>query len=590
MRRPIWYVVLSILFFGCGVQPKLDVAQTLTPELEVEGIPPVIESEFRSNPNSPLGINLREIVDYSDEDPFLDYIKTSRVWFGQTDTEFDTQESDQIDLDENGWVRSLLPLTPSARFTRVATIMMVSGEVHNNYAGEYVVLYEGKGQLGYGGASILESAPGRDLISVTDPAGYLQVQILKTDPQDYLRNIHVVKKQYEQEFADGAIFNPVWLEKLQPFRTIRFMDWMRTNGSQQSDFSLRTQPQTARYTTELGAPLEVMIALSNQLHAEPWFNMPAPANDDFIRLFAQTVRASLDPSLRVYVEYSNEVWNTGAPFHPQGSYIDQQAAAEFGDGALQDFFTARLNWHGKRTAEMCRIWKSVFSGEENRVICVLGAQAANTYTAEQALDCPLWVADKDNPNQDQRRCQEYGIYAVAIAPYFGSYIGDFTWQEQTQTWNIDQLFEEIINGGLIQDPVPGDFNDPHPQGALVEARSFMREYHDHAVQYGYHLLAYEGGQHLAGIGSAQNNQNLTALFSEANRDARMNEIYLQYLKDWQMEAFGETFVLYYFAGRYSQFGNWGLMEYIEQENSPKYRAVTEFVQSTNCWWDDCRVK
>ena len=66
MRRPIWYVVLSILFFGCGVQPKLDVAQTLTPELEVEGIPPVIESEFRSNPNSPLGINLSEIVDYSD--------------------------------------------------------------------------------------------------------------------------------------------------------------------------------------------------------------------------------------------------------------------------------------------------------------------------------------------------------------------------------------------------------------------------------------------------------------------------------------------------------------------------------------------
>jgi len=118
----------------------------------------------------------------------------------------------------------------------------------------------------------------------------------------------------------------------------------------------------------------------------------------------------------------------------------------------------------------------------------------------------------------------------------------------------------------------------------------MREYHDHAVQYGYHLLAYEGGQHLAGIGSAQNNQNLTALFSEANRDARMNEIYLQNLKDWQMEAFGETFVLYYFAGRYSQFGNWGLMEYIEQENSPKYRAVTEFVQSTDCWWDNCRVK
>lgn len=573
------------VLFSCSAPPTLNSAQTLPVQTSPAVNPIIISSEFRSMANSPLGINLSEIVDYSDEDPFLDYMKTSRAWFGQTDSEFDTQESDQIDLDENGWVRSLLPLNSSARFTRVATIMMVAGDVHNNYAGEYVVLYDGAGKLAYGGAALIDSTPGRDVILVNDPSGYLQIQILETAPQDYLRNIHVVKKEYEQIFLNEAVFNPIWLEKLQPFRTIRFMDWMRTNSSQQTDFSLRIQPEAARYTIEQGAPLEVMLALVNQLHAEPWFNMPAPANDEYIRVFAEMVRASLDSNLHVYVEYSNEVWNTGASFHPQGSYIDQQAALEFGAAARQDFFTARLNWHGKRTAEMCQIWKAVFNGEEDRVVCVLGAQAANTYTAEQALECPLWRAKTGS------RCQDFGMVdAVAIAPYFGSYIGDESWQDQVQAWSLDQLFEEITQGGLIRDPIPGDWNDPHPQGALAEAREFMLAYHNHAVQYGYRLLAYEGGQHLAGIGSSQNNQRVAALFSEANRDARMSGLYIQYLKDWEAMANGETIVLYNFSGRYSRFGNWGLLEYIEQTSSPKYDAISEFVKNAPCWWQACELR
>lgn len=540
-------------------------------------------SEITVDADSPLGINLSKIADYSDEDPFLDYMKTSRAWFGQTDNEFDTQESEQINLDENGWVRSLHPLDGSARFTRVATIMMTSDSVHNDYAGDYVVLYEGNGKLGYNGASLLDSALGRDVIHVNDSAGYLQVQILETDEQDYIRNIHVVRKEYEQGFLSGEIFNPRWLEKLKPFRTIRFMDWMKTNGGIQADFSLRSTPELASYTSESGAPLEVMLALTNQLHAEPWFNMPTQADDVYMRSFAEMVHGELSPSLKVYVEYSNEVWNTGFSFHPQGSYIDQRAEAEFGSIVQQDFFTARLNWHGKRTAEMCQIWKSVFVGEEGRVICVLGAQAANTYTAEQALDCPLWST------KTGKRCQDLGIDAVAIAPYFGSYIGDASWQDQVQGWSVDQLFEEIFSGGLIRDPIPGDFNDPYPQGALAEAQGFMKAYREHASRYGYRLIAYEAGQHLAGIASTQDNQQITDLFTTANRDPRMEAVYVDYLKTWR-EANGEVFVLFNLAGRYGRFGNWGLLEYIEQPSSPKYDAVLKFVSETPCWWADCKLR
>lgn len=316
-----------------------------------------------------------------------------------------------------------------------------------------------------------------------------------------------------------------------------------------------------------------MVALANKLRVRPWFTMPTQANDDYIRRFAIMVRDTLARDLPIYVEYSNEVWNTGGPFHPQNSYIDQQALREFGSAVVSThgFYTARLNWHGKRTAEMCRIWKQVFSSQSTRVICTLGAQAANTFTAEEALDCPLWRADANNPNPS-RRCQSFGIDAVAIAPYFGSYIGDESWDDQVQTWSVNTLFDEITNGGHITDPVPGDFNDPPAAGAMREALGWMQEYKRSATTLKYRLLAYEGGQHLAGIGTAMNNTRVTNLFTTANRDGRMTALYDQYIAHWKANS-TEVMVLFNLAGRYSQYGNWGLLEYIEQPVSPKYRAL-----------------
>jgi hypothetical protein len=37
--------------------------------------------------------------------------------------------------------------------------------------------------------------------------------------------------------------------------------------------------------------------------------MPHQASDEYVRQFALLVKEKLDPSLKVYIEYSNEVWN-----------------------------------------------------------------------------------------------------------------------------------------------------------------------------------------------------------------------------------------------------------------------------------------
>ena len=52
-----------------------------------------------------------------------------------------------------------------------------------------------------------------------------------------------------------------------------------------------------------------MVALANQTGTEPWFTMPAGADEEYIRNFATYVRDHLDPGLQVHVEYSNEMWN-----------------------------------------------------------------------------------------------------------------------------------------------------------------------------------------------------------------------------------------------------------------------------------------
>jgi len=60
-----------------------------------------------------------------------------------------------------------------------------------------------------------------------------------------------------------------------------------------------------------GMSVEYMVQLANDLNANPWFNMPHMADDDFVRNFATYVRDHLKPGLTAYVEWSNEIWNFG---------------------------------------------------------------------------------------------------------------------------------------------------------------------------------------------------------------------------------------------------------------------------------------
>lgn len=513
------------------------------------------------NANSALGTNLSQLSYYSTELPFIDAMKSASAWIPQNNTAWNTGES--LVTDGNGYVKTI----PSSgtTYTKVGTLMF-RNMISRYPAGKYVVLYKGSGNIIYGFDAVkneVESRPGRDIIDV-DPSkgGGIYLCITKTDPQqvgDYLRGIHVIPAIYENTFTSD-IFNPSFLHKLEKFKVLRFMDWMNTNGSMQRDWTERPQETNFSFA-KAGAPVETMVKLSNRIHADPWFNMPHKATDDYISSFATAVKAQLSTDLNIHVEYSNEVWNG---IFEQSTWTLQQAQLQWPSLAASDF-TKKINWFGQRSAQMCDIWKKVFVDTPGRVQCVMGSQAASTWVSTQALECPL---------SSIAPCYRHGISALAIAPYFGGYLGDPGVSAQVQQWNVPQLFHELNVGGSLPN---------RTKSALQESSDWMTAQASIATKYGIKMVAYEGGQHLVGTSGNENNILISELFISANRDSQMKNAYASYLKNWRA-AGGTLFVNYSSVGRYSKWGSWGTAEYLDEIATPKSVAIDDFLTANLQWW------
>ena len=66
-----------------------------------------------------------------------------------------------------------------------------------------------------------------------------------------------------------------------------------------------------------------------------WVNVPLMVDDDYITKFATLLKEQLDPSLVVYVEYSNEIWNYG---FSQFSWNLNQAIQMVNNGTFRPVF------------------------------------------------------------------------------------------------------------------------------------------------------------------------------------------------------------------------------------------------------------
>jgi len=479
----------------------------------------------------PLMVNLGFDCYYCQTPVFVDLMKAGEPWrYGWTPA--GGYASDKFTLDANDW--------PTA---------IASGDVARSCLGSphrlgrYVVKWKGQGQFSiasYDGTSspfsVETTAAGQSELTVTK-AGMLCVEIRSTQASDPLRDISIVHESLA-EAAETQPFYPEMLGFLHDFAGIRFMDWLSTNDSKQSNWSDRPGPDRRVVRNNL----EYAIRLLNTMKRDGWFNVPHLATDDYVTKMAELLRDRVNPRLKIFIEYSNETWN--GMFH-QNAYCMQQGEAQ--DLAGADAHEKGFRFHAKRSLEVFKIFEKVFAGQLDRLVRVVAGQTGNTWMAGVHLKYGDLAKHMDG---------------YAVAPYFGYHsIDDFG--GQAASWNLDQLFSR-----LTTDDLP----------AALKSMQTMSEFLE---RFGISMLAYEGGQHLT------NNQKgaATDLYVAANRDSRMGNLYATYLAGWK-SAGGHAFALYSAVGPYGRFGSWGLRESLDQPRTaaPKYDAVLTFMANNPRWW------
>ena len=484
-----------------------------------------------ADPPFPMGMNLAGVADWSSEIIFVDAFKAARPWSSQKDEVGAAYGSGgPLDLDERGWPKKLA----DKQFAEALIYMDIGGHYPG---GKYVCLFDGRGELEFSNAAQGKPAgPNRYEVDVDNARGFMAVRVKKTDPKNPVRNIRLVKAEYEKTYQVQP-FLPEFVSRYKGFPVIRFMDWQKTNNSNDEKWENRARVDDLTQAGMKGVALEYCLLLANTLDADPWLCIPHKADDDYVRNFAKMVKERLNPKHKVYVEYSNETWNT---IFDQSKFCQERGLAmKLSDNPYE----AQLRYSAQRSVEVFKIFEEVFGGKD-RLVRVLAAHGAHPWTGTTAMD---W--------KDAYKSAD----AIAIAPYFGNAYGDPKTADKVAAMSV----EELLDGC---------------KKMIAENRKTNETYAAEAKKRNLKLMTYESGQHLVGYAGAQDNEKLTKLFHDANRHPRMKELYLEDLKNWQ-EIGGSTFCVFSSMGRYTKWGSWGVLEYHDQDEktAPKWQAIKEFM-------------
>ncbi|MFW8595354.1 hypothetical protein [Cribrihabitans neustonicus] len=541
-------------------------------------------------PRQPVAINLAAIADWSTQAPFLNHFKTARPWIGHLPRRWGgTGHAELAEagyLDADGWPTAIPPELGS-----IGTVILTDlPEAAVTLAGRYVLRFEGGGIVEVSGrAQNIRYGENEVRFDFTPGPGPVEIRIQRTGGTGgggtggggYVRNITVVKEEHLAAFERGALFNPLWLERLEGFAALRFMDWMATNNSDQTGWEDR--PRVSDYTwARKGVPAEVMVALANELQADAWFNMPHMADDTYVRRFAELAAEGLEAGRRSYVEYSNEVWNWQ---FQQAAWADAQARARWGggDGLWMQFY-------GGRAAEVAQIWASVFEAGSGRLVRVISSQTGWPGLEEQVLEAPLWVAEEAG-----RKPPAEFFDAYAVTGYFGGILGTEENAPLTRAWIAESRAqaEAVAAGQGLRGTALEQFVNAHQYDAAVAmAASELRDglatgaeggtlqdllrrllpYHaEVAKQHGLDLIMYEGGSHIVGIGPMVEDEVLTGFFTHLNYTQEMGALYRALLAGWA-ELGGQLFTAYADVGAPGKWGSWGGLRTLSDQN-PRWDAL-----------------
>ena len=329
---------------------------------------------------------------------------------------------------------------------------------------------------------------------------------------------------------DGLVFHEAFLQALEGinFDAIRFMDFTGTNGSdpdypekiswqQRKLISDASQQHIGPIGKNGGASWDYVIRLANMTQKDVWINVPIAADVDYVTQLARLLRDNLDFNLNIYVESSNEVWNT-APGFEQTQYNKDDAVARG--------ITDQQN-HARRTVELAQIFEGVFGpgSLNNRIRVVL--------CSHQPM-LKWWVEPMLQYVENTFGAPSRYIYSLACQTYFsgGADAGEDT------TKILDDCFESIES----------QFDEP--TGNEAGRKQWIQKARDYNLVGGF--CSYEGGPAHGG-GSTVNIANRIL----AERTQRMCEAMRYNLDDGFIQLGGNLAMQFTLSSAYTRYGCWG---------------------------------
>ena len=382
------------------------------------------------------------------------------------------------------------------------------------------------------------------------------------------------------------LLHPEFVNNLKGFKSIRNLNWNRTNGSGLQNWRDRVLPEQRTQASKKGAAYEHFIDLANSIKSDPWITIPHLATDDYVRNLAQLLKARVAQGRQIYIEYSNEIWNLAGPF-TQSRYAEEQGKALFprepGDNDFNHSIRSRAKYLGFRSAQVFKIFQEVFSNKNisgphtgASLVKVLAWQAAAKWSP------PVLIAafKAEAP-------QGVDADALAIAPYLHIHLNEYIQELQKEvlmatTGNVpDRIRSSALTNEqhdmvrrLIDKRLSVEFLlDQLMTVGMERTAAWVQYYRDLANQHGYDLHAYEGGQHLQPpTPHVVYYDNWVQMMYATNSHPRMKDVYLGYQQIWE-ENGGDMHAYLGYIQDPRRGAAFGAMKYLGDYDAPKWHAL-----------------
>ena len=502
-----------------------------------------------------VGMNLGFIKPYATDDPFANVMEMAYPSWNVTSALRPAIAPPLTvpmpPLDGNGYPIGLgnLPAQGDAMYTEV---FLQNGQHYPT--GTYTLTFDGSGTVAINdshdpiqtftqGGGI--GQPHNVTISGTAALGIV-IAITSSNPSDYVRNIRLVMPGLQNTYQTQP-FNPQYLSGLQSFSTLRFLDPMlpnitsstTSNGqSGELTWSERTPPTYFTQAVSSGMSVEYMVDLCNALHENMWVTMPVNADNNYELNFAQYVEENLDPGLKVYVEYGNEIWNSTYSYEYNTVISYATAHGLNQPQAMADLSTNCWN-----------VWLQVFAGQTDRMARVVASQFSVPWMFNEEIARLVATSRPTDP--------DHGFDVIAGAGYFSPDTSSFNAQTTVQQYEAAEM--AALTGKFTQQ--------------LLNFTA-MRNSWEAQLNQNIPVIMYEGGTGQSAHGSPPWYNTYVA----AQTDPGQFAVIMAYLNE--LQDAGVTGVEYFnFIGLPSQWGEYGSMDYLGEPSNltPKYNALVDFI-------------